>query len=89
MTSWTAEKLEDAPDKYRITNSYGSRLVMVAIAPNPGALARVVGAKIDAHTLDSPVDAGAHFDVIIKGGGIRVTATDPGVKHVYWDFDPS
>jgi hypothetical protein len=42
------------------------------------------------HIVTAPVDAGASFVAVVRGSGVRITATAaPSMTHTYSDFVPA
>lgn len=42
------------------------------------------------HIVPAPVDAGASFVAVVRGSGVRITATAvPSMTHTYSDFVPA
>ncbi|MFD6517617.1 hypothetical protein [Rhodococcus sp. NPDC060176] len=85
MSTWTATPADSASNELKLTNTHGSKLAGISIAPAPGATVRIIGSS-DKHTLNGPVEAGGSFNVIAKGGGFRVLANDLNLRSVHWDY---
>jgi tetratricopeptide (TPR) repeat protein len=83
---WTAEPL--GSDRFRFTNTSGLRLAMVVLTPANGTAVRVEdGVADDPHVVPVPVNAGSNFIALVRGRGLRITATAvPSTRNVYWDF---
>jgi hypothetical protein len=64
---------------------------MVVLSPFDGTEVVVNnGVSEDPHAVPRPVEAGASFEAVIRGAGVRVTATaPPEMTDVYWDFEVS
>jgi len=83
---WSAEDLGGG--RFRFKNMSGGKLAMIALSPIGATQVRVEdGIEDDPHTVPAPVDAGESFIALVRGQGMRVTATAvPSMTHVYWDF---
>lgn len=86
---WSAEALGE--DKFRFTNTSGETLAMIVLAPRGGATVKVIdGTPLDPHTVPAPVKAGDNFVALVRGAGVRITATFPtNMQHTYWEFNPA
>ncbi|HEY6649467.1 MAG TPA: hypothetical protein VI217_20480 [Mycobacterium sp.] len=64
---------------------------MIVLAPVGGAEAKVEdGIEDDPHAVPAPVDAGGSFVALVRGAGVRITATAvPSMTHVYWELSVS
>ncbi|OHU79015.1 tetratricopeptide repeat protein [Mycobacteroides chelonae] len=84
---WSAIPL--GANRYRFTNASGGRLAMIALVPF-GATHVEVEDSPEPHTVPAPVDAGASFVAVVRGQGVRITATAvPSMAHTYSDFVPA
>ena len=83
---WSAIPL--GANRYRFTNASGGRLAMITLTPFGATHAEVEGSP-EPHTVPTPVDAGASFVAVVRGEGVRITATElPSMTHTYSDFVP-
>lgn len=64
---------------------------MVVLAPIEGSEVVVEdGVAADAHVVPAPVDAGGSFVAVVRGAGVRVTATAvPSMGHVFQELEVS
>jgi tetratricopeptide (TPR) repeat protein len=84
---WSATPL--GANRYRFTNASGGRLAMIALTPF-GATHVEVEDSPEPHIVPAPVDAGASFVAVVRGSGVRITATAvPSMTHTYSDFVPA
>ncbi|AMO62349.1 Regulatory protein AfsR [Mycolicibacterium phlei] len=84
---WSATTLE--PDRYRFTNTSGGRLAQITLAPF-GATQVMVENSPDPHIVPEPVANGGSFVAVVRGRGMRITATAmPSMVPVYLDFSPA
>lgn len=84
---WSAIPL--GANRYRFTNASGGRLAMIALTPF-GATHVEVEDSPEPHVVPAPVDAGASFVAVVRGSGVRITATSvPSMTHTYSDFVPA
>lgn len=84
---WSATPL--GANRYHFTNTSGGRLAMITLTPF-GATQVEVEDSPDPHTVPAPVDAGANFVAVVRGRGVRITATAvPSMTHTYSDFVPA
>ncbi len=61
---------------------------MITLSPH-GATQVKVEDSVDPHTVPAPVDAGDSFVALVRGRGMRITATAvPSVTYIYLDFAP-
>lgn len=83
---WKSEAL--GAGRFRFTNTSGGKLAMIVLAPVSGAEVRVEnGVAEDPHVVPAPVDAGDSFVAVVRGAGVRITATaPPSMQHVYWEL---
>lgn len=73
-------------NRYRFTNASGGRLAMIALTPF-GATQIEVEDSPEPHTVPAPVEAGASFVAVVRGSGVRITATAvPSMRDIYSDF---
>lgn len=84
---WSAIPL--GANRYRFTNASGGCLAMIALTPF-GATHVEVEESPEPHIVPAPVDAGDSFIAVVRGSGVRVTATAvPSMTHTYTDFAPT
>ena len=84
---WSAIPL--GANRYRFTNTSGGRLAMIALMPF-GATHVEVEDSPEPHIVPAPVDAGGSFVAVVRGRGMRVTATAlPSMTPTYSDFVPA
>ena len=84
---WSAIPL--GANRYRFTNASGGRLAMIVLTPF-GATHVEVEDSPEPHIVPAPVDAGASFVAVVRGRGVRITATAvPSMTHTYSDFVPA
>ena len=84
---WSAVPL--GANRYRFTNASGGRLAMIALRPFGATHVEVEGSP-EPHIVPGPVDAGASFVAVVRGRGVRITATAvPSMTHTYSDFMPA
>jgi tetratricopeptide (TPR) repeat protein len=84
---WSAIPL--GANRYRFTNASGGRLAMITLTPF-GATHVEVEDSPEPHTVPTPVDVGASFVAVVRGKGVRITATVvPSMTHTYSDFVPA
>lgn len=84
---WSAIPL--GANRYRFTNTSGGRLAMVTLTPS-GATHVEVEDSPEPHIVAAPVDAGASFVAVVRGQGVRITATGvPSMTPTYSDFVPA
>jgi hypothetical protein len=84
---WSATLL--GANRYRFTNTSGGRLAMITLTPF-GATQVEVEDSPEPHTVPAPVDAGTSFVAVVRGRGVRITATAvPSMTHTYSDFVPA
>ncbi|MCV7418821.1 hypothetical protein [Mycolicibacterium litorale] len=65
------------------------KLAMITLSPFGSTEAQVItgGAKEDPHVVKSPIEPGDFFVAIVRGEGVRVTATAvPSMTPVYFDL---
>ena len=86
---WKSEALGSG--RFRFTNTSGGKLAMVVLSPVSGAEVRVEdGVAEDPHVVPVPVDAGGSFVAVVRGAGVRITATaPPSMQNVYWELSVS
>ncbi|WP_273735410.1 tetratricopeptide repeat protein [Mycolicibacterium septicum] len=83
---WSAIPL--GANRYRFTNTSDERLAMITVTPF-GATQVEVEDSPGPHVVPKPVDAGASFIAVVRGRGVRITATAvPSMVHIYLDFTP-
>jgi hypothetical protein len=69
-------------------NTSGRRLAQITLAPF-GATQVEVEDSPEPHTVPAPIDAGDSFVAMVRGRGMRITATAmPSTMYVYSDFVP-
>lgn len=62
---------------------------MIALRPFGATHVEVEGSP-EPHIVPGPVDAGASFVAVVRGRGVRITATAvPSMTHTYSDFMPA
>ena len=83
---WEAEPIGSG--KYRFTNISGGNLGMVVLSPVDGTEVKVEdGVPDDPHVVPKPVSAGESFVAVVRGIGVRVTATAvPSMANVFWEL---
>ena len=86
---WDVEQLGSG--RFRFTNVSGTRLAMIALTPQDGAEVAVEdGAPGDAWVVPSPVGPRESFTAVVRGAGVRITATAvPSMQSVYQDLPVS
>lgn len=86
---WKAESIGSG--KFRFTNVSGGKLGMIVLTPVDLTEVRVEdGVRDDPHVVPKPIDAGESFVAVVRGKGVRVTATAvPSMTNVYWDLSVS
>lgn len=84
---WSATPL--GANRYRFTNVSDRRLAMIVLSPFDATHVEVETSP-DPRTVPVPVDPGASFVAVVRGTGVRITATAvPGMAHIYTDFTPA
>jgi tetratricopeptide (TPR) repeat protein len=84
---WSAARLGEG--RYRFTNTSGGRLAMITLAPFGATQVRVEDSP-EPYTVPAPIDAGDSFVAVVRGKGMRITATAlPSMTHVYSNFVPA
>jgi len=84
---WSAILL--GANRYRFTNASGGRLARITLTPFGETYAEVEDSP-ELHTVPLPVDAGASFVAVVRGSGVRITATAvSSMAHTYSDFVPA
>ena len=83
---WSAESLGDG--HFRFTNTSSGTLAMITLYPIGAAQVKVEdGVDDDPHVVPASVAAGGSFIALVRGRGMRVTATAmPSMTNVSWDF---
>lgn len=62
---------------------------MITLTPFGATDVEVEGSP-EPHIVPAPVDAGASFVAVVRGNGVRITATAvPSMTHTYSDFVPA
>lgn len=86
LDPWKAEPLGEG--RFRFTNMSGRKLAMITLSPVQGAEVRVEdGTPLDELAVPHPVNSGASFTAVVRGAGVRVTATAvPAMEPVYWEL---
>ena len=86
---WSAEAVGGG--RYRFTNTFGGKLVMITLQPVGTTEVSVEGHILDdPHAVPAPVDAGDSFVATVRGPGVQITATDPStMRHYHWSLDVS
>jgi hypothetical protein len=86
---WEAESIGSG--RFRFTNTSGGKLGMVALSPVDSTEVEVEGGvPDDPHVVPEPVNAGESFVAVVRGSGVRVTATaTPSMANVDWEFSVS
>lgn len=88
---WKAEQLGSG--RFRFTNVSGGKLVAVVLAPSADGTEVVVedGVSDDPWVVPAPVDAGESFIAVVRGAGVRITASTPPprMNHLYWEMEVS
>ncbi len=83
---WTAARLGE--NRYQFTNTSGAKLAQITLAPHGATQVKVDDSPVP-HTVPAPVDAGDSFVAVVRGRGMRITATAmPSMTYIYWDFAP-
>jgi hypothetical protein len=84
---WTAARLGE--NRYRFTNTSGVRFAQITLAPYGAAQVKIEDSP-EPHTIPAPIDAGDSFVAVVRGRGMRITATAlPSMTYVYSDFAPA
>lgn len=85
---WKAEPLGSG--RFQFTNVSGGKLVAVTLSPSSSGDEVVVedGVAEDRWVVPNPVDAGASFVAVVRGSGVRITASTPppAMRHLYWEM---
>jgi tetratricopeptide (TPR) repeat protein len=63
-----------ANNRYRFTNISGGRLAQITVDPYGSTVIEVEGSP-DPHVVAAPLDDGGSFVAVIRGGGVRITAS--------------
>lgn len=87
--AWDVEQL--GAGRFRFTNVSGGRLAMITLTPHDATEVAVEdGAPGDAWVVPSPVGPGEAFTAVVRGAGVRITATAvPSMQPVYQDLPVS
>ncbi|WP_418005171.1 hypothetical protein ACNO8X_10160 [Mycobacterium sp. PDNC021] len=83
---WTAEHIGSG--RFRFTNVSGGRLAMIILSPIGDAEVEVEeGVESEPHIVPAPIDNGGSFVAVLRGAGVRVTATElPSMTDRYWEL---